>query len=61
MPIQVETDLTAFDWIENGRVKNEPHSKDRDWPGVPVAAVVPEVFEAYAKVFHPIEGHYENI
>jgi hypothetical protein len=59
--IQAETVQSAFDWIRNGRHKTGPHSTEPDWPGVPVAALIPETFEAYAKIFHPIEAHYENI
>jgi hypothetical protein len=59
--IQAETAQSAFDWIRDGRHKTGPHSIEPDWPGVPVAALIPEMFEAYAKIFHPIEGHYENI
>jgi hypothetical protein len=59
--VRVNSDLRAFDWISNGRVKTVPHSTETDWPGVPVAAVIPDLFEAYAKIFHPIGGRYENI
>ncbi len=59
--IKVETAQSAFDWIRKGRHKTEPHSIEPSWPGVPVAALIPEVFEVYAKIFHPIEGRYENI
>jgi hypothetical protein len=59
--IQVETAQFAFDWIRNGRHETVPHSIESDWPGVPVAALIPNVFEAYVKIFHAIEAHYENI
>ena len=59
--IQAETDASPFEWIRSGRVKTEPNCGKPDWPGVPVAAVVPAVFETYAKIFHSIEGRYENI
>lgn len=59
--IQVETDSTAFDWIRSGRLEPERHSSEPDWPGVAVAAVIPDIFEAYVKIFHAIDGHYENI
>jgi hypothetical protein len=59
--IQVETAQSAFDWIRNGRHETVPHSIGSDWPGVPVVALIPAIFEAYAKIFHPIEAHYENI
>ncbi len=59
--IRVNSDPQAFDWISNGRVKTVPHSTEADWPGVPVAAVIPDLFETYAKIFHPIESRYDNI
>ena len=51
---RVNSDPRAFGWISNGRIKVAPHSTKPDWPGVPVAAVIPDPFEGYAKIFHPI-------
>jgi hypothetical protein len=45
--LELMTDLTAAAWVEE-RLALWPEG-----PGFPVRAVVPDIFEAYARVFHP--------
>ena len=58
--MQTLRDETAFDWIHSGR--NElKDSKGAGGAGNFVSHLMPPVFEAYAKILHRIEAHYENI
>jgi len=58
--MQTLRDETAFDWIRSGR--NElKDSKGAGGAGNFVSHLMPPVFEAYAKILHRIEAHYENI
>jgi hypothetical protein len=58
--MQFAHDERAFDWIRLGR-KEMDRSKDAWRVGYSVAHLMPPVFEAYSKILHCIEGHYENI
>lgn len=63
--MQPEQDKTAFNWIRDGRdVLTAPQNQNRrspDWPGVRVAHLIPPIFEAYAKILHRVDAHYEFI
>jgi hypothetical protein len=50
----------GFEWIRSGRTKFTARTGP-DWKGVYVSGVIPEKFEAYAKILHGIEATYENI
>lgn len=50
----------VFEWIRSGRQKSPPRA-DSDWKGITVAGLIPEKFEAYAKILHTIEATYKNI
>jgi hypothetical protein len=55
-------DNAVFDWIEHGRAKTTPRDPtDPAWDGNTVKHLMPDVFEAYAKVFHWLDAHYDNI
>lgn len=58
MPIE---DQTEFDWIARGRMQTTPRENNPDWSGNTVRHLMPPTFEAYAKIFHRLEAHYENI
>jgi hypothetical protein len=58
--MQPEQDETAFNWIRSGRsLLVSPQNSG--WSGNFVSHLMPPIFEAYAKVLHPIEAYYENI
>lgn len=51
---------TDFEWIQTGL--SEPVSSEApDWTGNFVSHLLPQNFEAYAKVLHSITANYENI
>ena len=50
----------AFDWIRSGRRKSA-ESRTPEWAGNFVSHLIPPVYEAYAKVLHRIDAHYEII
>ena len=50
----------AFEWIRRGRQKFPPRV-DSNWKGIFVSGLIPETFEAYAKILHTIEATYKNI
>ena len=52
---------SAFEWIENGRLPMVPRDSNPDWKGNTVRRVLPDEFEAYAKVLHRIEANYKHI
>jgi hypothetical protein len=55
-------DNAVFDWIEHGRAKTKPRDPTGPvWGGNTVKHLMPDVFEAYAKVFHWLDAHYGNI
>jgi hypothetical protein len=55
-------DNAVFDWIEHGRAKTKPRDATGPvWGGNTVKHLMPDVFEAYAKVFHWLDAHYDNI
>ena len=58
--MQPEHDEIAFDWIRSGRTELDK-SKTLDWAGKFVSHLMPPVFEAYAKVLHRIDVHYDFI
>jgi hypothetical protein len=48
-------ETAAFDWIAEGRDKPSAQSVDSpEWNGNIVAQLIPRVFPAYCKLFHPI-------
>jgi hypothetical protein len=58
--MQPDHDQTVFDWIRSGRNKLA-NPRTPDWAGNFVSQLIPPVFEAYAKILHRVEAHYENI
>jgi hypothetical protein len=50
----------AFEWIRNGRKKFVPRTGS-NWEGTAVACLIPNKFEAYAKILHTVEANYANI
>lgn len=54
------SDDAAFQWIRNGREKGLPR-KDPNWKGNFVSHLIPQRFDAYAKILHRIEANYKNI
>ena len=54
-------DQSVFDWIARGRMQASAHADDPAWPGITIRHLIPDVFEAYAKIFHRLDVHYENI
>jgi hypothetical protein len=58
MPIE---DQTVFDWIARGRIEGTLRANNPDWSGNTVRHLMPDVFETYAKIFHRLDVHYENI
>jgi hypothetical protein len=50
----------AFEWIRSERQKFSPRA-DSSWRGISLSGLIPEKFEAYAKVLHTIEATYKNI
>jgi len=58
--MQPEHDEIAFDWIRSGRTELDK-SKTLDWAGNFVSHLMPPVFEAYAKVLHRIDVHYDFV
>ena len=59
--MQPEHDESAFDWIRRGRDEPERNNDTRHAVGYFVSLLMPPAFEAYAKILHRIEAHYENI
>jgi hypothetical protein len=58
--MQPEHDEVVYDWIRGGRYK-VAESRPPNWAGISVAQLIPPAFDAYAKILHRIEAHYENI
>jgi len=55
-------DHTIFQWIEHGRAALDPRGRDASgWTGNTVRHLMPDVFEAYVKVFHRLDAYYDNI
>jgi hypothetical protein len=54
------SDEGVFDWIRGERKKLLARD-DPEWRGNFVSHLIPEKFEAYAKILHRIEANYENI
>lgn len=56
---------TAYAWIQTGRDAKIPRKngnfQSSDWPGLFVSHLIPPLFEAYAKILHRIDAHYEHI
>ena len=50
----------AFEWIRSGR-EQFPYHKDSGWKGINVSGLLPQYFEAYAKILHSIGANYENV
>jgi hypothetical protein len=58
--MQPHNDQALFDWIRSGR-EQLGNRRTPDWAGNLVSHLVPPLFEAYAKILHRVEAHYENI
>lgn len=54
-------DQSAFEWIAQGRLEVTPREGNRQWSGVTVRHLMPDIFGAYAKIFHRIDARYESI
>jgi hypothetical protein len=55
------TDKSAFDWIQNGRLEPNPLGhNDPAWIGNTVLHLIPNGFEAYAKIFHQLEARFDD-
>jgi hypothetical protein len=52
--------IDEFEWIRTGRQKFAPRA-DSDWKGIRVSGVIPDKFQAYAKILHTIDATYKNI
>jgi hypothetical protein len=52
--------IDEFEWIRTGRQKFLPRA-DSNWKGIRVSGLIPEKFEAYAKILHEIDATYKNI
>lgn len=49
-------DQSAFEWISRTRDRGFPN-----WPGVQVSDLLPQEFEAYARILHHLEASYDEI
>jgi len=58
--MQPESDQAVFDWILRGRERTAG-PRTPNWAGNFVSHLIPSVFDAYAKILHRVEAHYENI
>jgi hypothetical protein len=60
--MQPEHDESAFDWIRRGRDEPERNNNEvRQAVGYFLSLLMPPAFEAYVKILHRIEAHYEII
>jgi hypothetical protein len=59
--MQVCTDNSAFDWIQEGREPSNPRREDGSWDGCFVSNLLPHGFENYVKVLHRLEPKFEDI
>ena len=59
--MQPEHDESAFNWIRRGRDEPERNNDTRHAAGYFLSLLMPPAFEAYAKILHRIEAHYEII
>ncbi len=63
--MEPEQDETAFEWIRSGRDElGAPEKRSVLSPGLPgvfVSHLMPEVFEAYARILHRVEARYDVI
>jgi hypothetical protein len=54
------SDDAAFQWIRNGQEKG-PARDDPNWRGNFVSRLIPQRFNAYAKILHRVEANYKYI
>ena len=52
---------SAFDWIKHGRKQQSLRADDPAWTGNTIRHLLPDNFETYAKIYHRLDAHYENI
>jgi hypothetical protein len=55
-------DSAVFEWIQYGRAERQPRDPaGPPWAGNTIKHLMPDVFEAYAKVFHWLDANYGNV